>query len=211
MNRRTSYFFAILFIAAIGVLSSCKNDKTKAQVSVASNEKENTQASGLKLAFVNGDTLNANYVFLKEKKASYEKKQAAFESEMASKQKQLQNEFATFQKKAQSGSLSQAEGEATQKRLAQQQQALEQRHQSMSAQLMKEQDAINTEFQSKLDAFLEKFNKANKYDFIFTYSKAGGPILYADKAHDITQQVLKEMNADAGSNVTKPTDTTNAQ
>lgn len=199
MKINQAYFFALLLCTFVGFFASCNNDKTKAQVSVSSPGNEEKAKPALKLAFVNGDTLNANYEFLKEKKASYEKKQTAFENEMASKQRQLQNEFETFQKKAQSGSLTQAEGESTQKRLAQQQQALEQRHQNMSAQLIKEQDAINTEFQSKLDAFLEKFNEEHKYDFIFTYSKAGGPILYADKAHDITQQVLKEMNADASS------------
>lgn len=182
------------------LFAACNRDQKKTgTASKANTEQTAEKSAGLKLAYVNGDTLNANYIFLKEQKAAYEKKQNAFENEMQQKEKALQSEAMAFQKKIQAGTMSQAEGEATQKRLGQQQQALEQRHQTITAQLMKEQTEIQDAFQARLDAFLEKFNKEKKYDFIFTYSKAGGQILYANQALDITKEVLDAMNAESGS------------
>ncbi|MCI6119208.1 MAG: OmpH family outer membrane protein, partial [Prevotella sp.] len=40
--------------------------------------------------------------------------------------------------------------------------------------------------------FLKDYNKAKKYDLII--SKAGDNILYADKRHDITQDVINGLN-----------------
>lgn len=185
-------------LLSLVVLAAC-GDKGKK----STNTKTTTQSTetkgenqGLKLAYVNADTLNKHYLYLKDQEAAFKKKQDAYEGEMAGKEKALQNEFAAFQKKIQGGTMTQTEGEATQKRLGQQQQALEKRHQAISAELAKEQMAIQEEFQKKLDDFLAKFNEEKQYDFIFTYLKSGGPILYANKAYDITQEVLDAMNED---------------
>ncbi|RQO30512.1 hypothetical protein DBR32_13185 [Taibaiella sp. KBW10] len=199
MNKVNTTFSSLaILLGTILLLAACGNKKGNTEKAATATETKTGTVSGVKLAYVNGDTLNANYIFLKEKKASYERKQAAFEAEMAQKEKALQTEYIAFQKKAQAGTVTEAEGAATQKRLGQQQQALEQRHQTISAQLLKEQSAIQEEFQNNLDAFLEQYNKEKKYDFIFTYSKAGGQILYANQALDITKEVLDAMNAAGG-------------
>lgn len=185
-------------LLSLVVLAACGDKEKK-----STNTKPTTQSTatkgenqGLKLAYVNADTLNKYYLYLKDQEAAFKKKQDAYEGEMAGKEKALQNEFAAFQKKIQGGTMTQTEGEATQKRLGQQQQALEKRHQTISGELAKEQMAIQEEFQKKLDDFLAKFNEEKQYDFIFTYLKSGGPILYANKAYDITQEVLDAMNED---------------
>lgn len=185
-------------LLSLVVLAAC-GDKGKKSTKT-NNTTQSTETKGenpgLKLAYVNADTLNKYYLYLKDQEAAFKKKQDAYEGEMAGKEKALQNEFAAFQKKIQAGTMTQTEGEATQKRLGQQQQALEKRHQTISAELAKEQMAIQDEFQKKLDDFLAKFNEERQYDFIFTYLKSGGPILYANKAYDITQEVLDAMNED---------------
>lgn len=199
MNFKLGFNTVLIALGSMLILSSCgdKGKKKEANMPAATAtkvEKETTQGS--RLAYVNADTLNKNYLYLKEKEDAFEKKQSAYESEMAGKEKALQNDYAALQKKAQAGGLSQADGEAAQKRLMQQQQALEQRHQTISAQLAKEQVDIQQEFQKKLDEFLAKFNENKQYDFIFTYSKNGGPILFANSALEITQEVLDAMNED---------------
>lgn len=185
-------------LLSIAVLAACgdKGKKSGTTHTTTQSTKTSSETQGLKLAFVNADTLNKYYLYLKDQEAAFKKKQDAYEGEMANKEKALQNEFAAFQKKIQGGTMTQAEGEATQKRLGQQQQALEKRHQTISAEIAKEQMAIQEEFQKKLDEFLAQFNQERQYDFIFTYLKSGGPILYANKAYDITQEVLDAMNED---------------
>jgi len=60
---------------------------------------------------------------------------------------------------------------------------------------MKEQDDFNKDLRSRLDAFIEAYNKDKHFDFVFTYTASGSQILYVNKALDITQDVIDGMNA----------------
>ena len=99
-----------------------------------------------------------------------------------------------MQKKAQSNSLTQAEYEAANKKLMQMQQTLESRKQSLTEQLVKEQEEFNGDLKKRLNAYLAEYNKTHKYDFILSYSGSGSAILYAGKAHNITDDVVKGLN-----------------
>ena len=117
------------------------------------------------------------------------------EAEVERLAQSFQNEYVAFQKKAQAGTLTQAEGEAAQKKLGQMQQNIEGRRQSLQTQLMKEQEIFNKELQKRLDDYLVKYNADKGYDFILSYVK-GGNILFANRALDITAEVIKGMNAE---------------
>ena len=84
---------------------------------------------------------------------------------------------------------------AAQKRLMQMQKSLETRKQSLTDQLVKEQDDFNRDLKSRLDAFLGEYNKTHNYDYILSYSSGGSSILYANKQYDITKDVVDGMNA----------------
>lgn len=188
----------ILLAVGFGILSlsmfaSCKN-KEKTAVPPEKVVATTTGANAGKTVYVDFDTLEAKFNFWTEKKAAFEKKQANMEAEIQSLGTTLQNQAAAFQKKAQAGTLSQAEGEAAQKKLGQMQQDFEAKRQGMATQLAKEQQDFNADLQKKLEDFLVKFNKDKGYAFILTYSKGGGPVLYADPNLDITTEVLKGLN-----------------
>lgn len=181
-------------------LVSCDSKTTKADNKESSSPKaaavENTPGSREgRIAFVDMDTLQVKYIFLKSKKEELEKRSAALEAELARGGQVLQNEAMAFQKKAQAGSLSQAEGEAAQQKLAKMQSDLENKRQTMGAQLMKANDAFATELQGRLDKYLQKYNKDKKYDYILSYQK-GGSILFANQALNITEDVAAGMNED---------------
>lgn len=193
-----------LVLASLSFLSSCR-DTGRAPVS---STPASPESSG-KIAYVDLDSLEAHYEFFKQKKADFDKRQAAMEAEIERLGQQFQNEYMAFQKKARAGALSQSEGEAAQKRLAQMQQNVETRRQRMGNQLMEEQQKFNEELQSRLDAFLEDYNKDKQYDYILSYAK-GGSILFANKSLDITRDVIKGMNEKDKSTATpqqdKPTE-----
>ncbi|PZF73424.1 OmpH family outer membrane protein [Taibaiella soli] len=149
--------------------------------------------NGGRIAYVNIDTLEAHYEYLKNKKDDFNKRQANIESELQGSAQKMQNDYVALQQKAQAGSLTQAEGEAAQKRLMQMQQSLETRRQAVTEQLLKERDNFNTEIQKNLDSFLTEYNKDKGYDYILSYSK-GNVIMYADKRLDITEDVIRGMN-----------------
>ncbi len=200
----TAAIAAAILMASCGQKNNGKDAQPTATPAANSDHTDGAaQKQGLKLAYVNADTLNQYYQFLIDKKAEFERKQNAYESEIAQKEKSLQNEFLAFQKKAQAGTLTESEGMAAEKKLRTQQEALEKRHMAITNEMAKLQDATQEEFQNTLDKFLENFNKDKNYDFIFTYSKNGGFILFADQAYDITKEVLDALNEDYKSNKSK--------
>jgi outer membrane protein len=197
LSKNVSNSLLICGIASAIFFASCDNKKTTG----SDKKTEPTQTAPAtaptgKIAYVDMDTLEAKYDYLKAKKAELEKKTAALDAEVGKMAQNLQSEYAAFQKKAQAGTLTQAEGEAGQKRLGEMQQNIETRRQTLGAQLMKEQEAFTKDLQSRLDAYLLKYNADKGYDYILSYAK-GGSILFANKALDITADVIKGMNAES--------------
>ncbi len=158
---------------------------------------------GSNIAYVDIDSLEANYGLLKTKREDFKQRQAQMENELQRSYGQMQGDANEIQKKAQANALTQSEYEAAQKRLMQMQQTLESRKQSLTEQLMKEQEEFNTDLKKRLDAFLSEYNKTHHYDFILSYSSAGSSLLYADKGRNITKDVVDGMNANTKSEANK--------
>ena len=75
------------------------------------------------------------------------------------------------------------------------QQSLQLREQSLTSQLLKEQEEFNTKLKKDLDSFLKEYNKDKKFDYILSYSSLGGSqILLANPTYNITDDVIKGMN-----------------
>jgi len=197
--KNLSTILSLLSLAGVLALAGMyMSDKNKVK------EPEKPVSNGSNIAYVDIDTLEANYELLKTRGEDFKKRQTQMENELQRSYTQLQNDAYEIQKKAQSNSLTQAEYEAANKRLMQMQQTLESRKQSLTEQLMKEQDEFNTDLKKRLNNFLSEYNKSHNYDFILSYSGSGSAILYAGKARNITNEVVKGLN-DAAVKETKDT------
>lgn len=174
-----------------GLHFSGKKGATTADVATASTQLVNGTG---RIAYVDVDTLQEHYDYLKNKKELFKKRQQDVDAELDRSEQQFRSNYTDFQRKLQEGKMSQSEGEAQQKRLVQMQQSLETRKQMLTEQLLKEQDDFNKDLRNRLDKFLEEYNKNKHYDYIFSYSK-GGVILFTNKELDITADVIKGMNA----------------
>lgn len=152
-----------------------------------------TSATSGRIAYVDIDTLEANYTYLKNKKEEFAKRQESMKAELERSAQQMQNDIAGIQRKASAGTMTESEYKSAEKRVMQMQQSLQAREASLTKQLMDEQEAFNKELQTRLDQFLEEYNKDKHYDYILSYSRSGS-ILYADKSLNITNEVIKGMN-----------------
>lgn len=194
--KHTLIFLYALPVLGLSILTGCNQPGNKTTTASSSTT---TAASGpvngARIAYVNIDSLEAKYELLKTKRDEFKRRQEQMEGELQRSYQQMQTDYAEVQKKAQAHTLTESEGEAAQKRLSQMQQSLETRKQTLTEQLMKEQEDFNKDLKKRLDAFLEGFNKNHSYDYILSYSAAGGSsILYANKQYDITQEVVNGMN-----------------
>ena len=69
---------------------------------------------------------------------------------------------------------------------------LQQLNQRLSGEFQAETERYNNALRDSIQHFLAVYNKDKKYGLIL--SKAGDNILYADKAHDITNEVVAGLN-----------------
>jgi outer membrane protein len=189
--KNLSLILSIVAVAGVGALFFMQNGGAKQAAAPAPVH----ATGGATIAYVNIDSLESKYELLKSKREEFRKKQSQMESELQRSYGQMQNDANEVQKKMQNNTLTQSEYEAAQKRLMQMQQTLESRKESLTQQLMKEQEEFNIDLKKRLDSFLAEYNKTHQFDFIMSYSGSGSAILYGNPARDITNDVVDGMNA----------------
>ena len=168
MNKKNiSRTLGIAAISAL-VFTSCNNSAPKMD------EKQETATAAsttdMKIAFVEVDSIMSQYKYCKEYSLVLQKKSNNARNTLAAKGKQLQTAAANFQQKLQNN------GFASREQAASVQAAIQ----------------FNKSLRGSIQNFLKDYNKTKKYDLII--SKAGDNILYADKKHDITQDVINGLN-----------------
>ena len=147
--------------------------------------------SNLVLAYVNSDSLAANYLYFAEVNSQLEEQRAKYEKEFANRATGLQRQIEDFQKTANNMTL--AQGRAVEEDLTRKQQNLQQYQQTLTQNLLKEEAKLNKELYEKVSKFLENYGKEHKLDFIFKHS-SGGEIWYGDSSMDITNNVIEGLN-----------------
>lgn len=192
------YASALLFplaVAVAGFSAGC-NAPTKGESQpVSSTVAAPAVGGGGRIAYVNLDTLEAKYELLKTRRNDFKKRQEQMEGELQRSFMQMQNDAADVQKKVQANALTQSEYATAEKRLVQMQQSLETRKQTLTEQLMKEQEDFNNDLKTRLDGFLAEYIKTHPFDYVLSYTSAGSSILYVNKQLDITNDVVAGMNA----------------
>lgn len=181
-----------MMAAALVLLASCGNkaaedeSKTDAKAEAAPN-------TGLRIAFVEVDSLMSQYQFCKDYSEVMSQEYANIQKTLAEKQRTLEQHAAAVQKKYESnGYTTRDELERAQASINNEQQNLAQLSDRLSNQFAESQAAYNEEMRDSIQAFLKAYNKDHKYDYIL--SKGGDNMLYANPAYDITDDVIKGLN-----------------
>ncbi len=183
----------IILFALVGHLYylNSKNAKPAEGQSIVS---PNSQSGGARIAYINGDTLDAQYEWLKDQKTAIEQRLANAEKSLAGKEEALMKDAASLQQKFQEGNMTQAEAEKQQGVLMQRGQKLEDEKMRLSKSLSEDQKKAFNDLYANVEAKLKTLSAQIGYDFILSYSR-GGPILLANDSLDITKQVLELLNA----------------
>ena len=176
---------------AVLALASCNNASPKMDEQPAA--AESASADGLKIAYVEVDSLMTQYEFCKEFSLVLQKKGNNARNTLNQKGQQLQNAAANFQQKLQNnGFNSREQAESQQAAIQRQQQSLQELQARLENELATETAKYNEALRDSLMHFLDAYNKDKKYDLILT--KQGDNILYAAKRFDITNDVINGLN-----------------
>ena len=181
------YILSTLAIAA--VMASCNNASPKMDEQPAAA----ASAEGIKVAYVEVDSLMTQYTFAKDYSANLERKSTNARNTLTQKGNQLQAAVDNFQKKLNNnGFTSREQAESQQAAIQRQQRDLQALQARLEGELANETQQFNLALRDSLNNFLADYNKAKKYDIIL--SKAGDNFLYANKKYDITQDVINGLN-----------------
>lgn len=153
-------------------------------------------APGVRIAYVNADTLDAKYEWLKKQKEGIEQRARNAESSLQAKQESLMRDAASLQEKFQGGTMTRAEAEKAQADLMAREQKLGEEQQRLSKQLGDDQRKALNDLYANVESKLKTLSNQIGYDYILSYSR-GGQILLANDSLDITHQVLNLLNAKA--------------
>ena len=99
---------------------------------------------------------------------------------------------ANFQQKLQENAYTREQAEGVNASLQKQNNDLQILNQRLSAEFQNETDQFNKALRDSIQHYLASYNKDKKYSIIF--SKQGDNLLYADKAYDITNEIVAGLN-----------------
>lgn len=174
------------------MLAQCDGNK-QAAAPVAAPATGNA-TTGLKIAFVEVDSLLSSYEFCVQMNQEMVKKEENVRATLNDKGKQLENEQRDFQYKYENNAFTKARAEEEYNRLMKKAQDLEALKVKLAEELAVENQKNNLQLRDSIDNFLKIYNAEKKYDFII--SNAGyDNLLYGNPAYDITQEIIDGLNA----------------
>ena len=186
-------FVRTVSVSALSVLmlAACNNANPKMDEQPAKEQPALT--AGMKIAFIEVDSLMSQYNFCKDFTLVLQKKSNNARNTLNQKGQQLQAAVNNFQQKLNNNGFSSREqAETAQAAIQRQQENLQELQNRLGSELDAETAKYNAALRDSLQNFLKEYNKSKKYDLIL--SKAGDNILLADKRYDITKDVINGLN-----------------
>jgi Skp family chaperone for outer membrane proteins len=165
-------------------------------VPVASAFVDTSNVKAAVVAYINGDSINSQYQFIKDKESQ-------LESTLKGADAQFQKEYAKREKEAQdliqyanSKQLPEDEARTVQERLAQLEAEIQQLDTKMSNDISVKKEAMMKELNKRVEKYLAKFAKDKKIDFVLNYQEGIPIVLHGNAAFNVTAEVLAGLNAE---------------
>ncbi|MHC1733977.1 MAG: OmpH family outer membrane protein [Bacteroidales bacterium] len=192
MNRisvaRNTLIIAVLVVAGVFIMAGCGKNQPAGTTDAAEKKIHGS------IAFVELDSVIANFEMAKDKATELEDKTKSSEAELASKSQAFDRDVRDFQNKVQKGLVTRATAAEMEQTLAQQQQTLLARRDEMAYNLNEEGLVAQRQVLEYISQYLAEFNADRGYQYILA-KQFPGPILYSDTSLDVTTDVIAGLNA----------------
>lgn len=187
--KRITFVLAAIVSMIIFTQCSMGNDAADTQQPAATEANQ-----GLKIVFVDLDTLMANYNFAKDINTDMMRKEEDIKLKLTEKIKNLQANQADFERKYKNNVYATPErAQQEYNRIVKMEQDIAQFEQSMAVEFEKEGAEKNKALRDSINAFIKTYNAEKGYDYILT--RIGDNFLYANEALDITKEVVDGLNS----------------
>jgi outer membrane protein len=148
----------------------------------------------MRIAYIDTDSLFQAYTYYDDISKDYREKRDRVQKQLEDRTRKLEEKFVSFQRRAQAGLMSQNDVRRSEEELAREQQDLQIYQQTVANGLLEEEQLLNKELYEKIVAYLEGYNKDQRYDLILNYTK-GSAIWLAEDGLDITGEIISGLNA----------------
>lgn len=185
-----NYLISAALMAATLLLGACG---AKGEEEATTENTQTEQTVGLKIAYVELDTLMSQYQLYKDYSEVLTRKGNNIQKTLAQKQRALESHAAAVQKKYESnGFTTRDEVERAQASIQKEQNDLAELADRLQNEFAMEQARINDEARDSIQSFLKRYNKTKKYDYVMV--KAGDNLLVANPKFNITNDIVKGLN-----------------
>ena len=201
MRKFLNALCVFALVAGCALMTSCNNSEANA-IATADHQCEGKQIT---IAYVDLDTLIANYEYAKELEMKLVDKIETDRANLNSRVASLAKRQEEFQRKVQNNSfLSQSSAEQQYNALMQEQEKLQADAARIDAENMQAQQQMMKDLSDAVRAYINEYNKTAGYDVIFDRAAT----LYIGEAYNITQDIIKGLNKKDKKGAVAATDTT---
>ena len=193
MNTSSHKLLTFALLVAVGVLYflhfSSKNpsEPTSNDTTPITRSSTNT-GQNLKIAYVNSDTVSKHYLFA-------EKIQTSLLAKRSSAENQIKGKYSSYEKMV---TEYQNEAPIMGQNIGLLEQEIMKLEKDLSDRLALEEMQLTTDYIKKTDVFMQKIGRKLGYDYVLSY-RLGGPMLFADSIHEITSEIIIELNKEYNS------------
>lgn len=190
--KRNKLFTIAASLLAVFTFTQCANNAAPTQTEVNKEASATTQG-GLKIAYVDIDSLLNNYTFSVKLRNDMLRKTENAQMTLGEKAKSIQADMADFQKKLENNVYATRQrAEDEQARIVKRQEEYARLEQRLAGELAAEEQKNNIALRDSINNFMKDYNATHGYDIVL--SRIGENILFANEALDITKEVIDGLN-----------------
>ena len=192
--KNTSLILSAISLVAVvvfGVLTLTGKNTASAEVTEGGEATE-VAAKG-DIVYIDLDRILMDYDMANDLRSVVETKVQNIQAEITRRGKKLENEVKTFQEKLDKGLMTRSVAEAQGQKLQEQELEFNNYAAQKQQEIQEEQVVMMNQLGDAIQTFLDNYNKEKQYAMIITNS-GGAPVITADPALDITEDVIAKLN-----------------
>ena len=168
------------------------NGSNKSEAPAEGEATENLASKG-DIVYIDLDRILAEYDMANDLRSVVETKAQNIQAEITRRGKKLENEVKSFQEKMNKGLMTRSVAEVQQQKLMQQEQEFNEYGALKQQEINEEQIVMMNQLGDAIKTFIDKYNEEKQYAMIIT-NTGGAPVITADPALNITEDVLAGLN-----------------
>ncbi len=193
MKRMKYILNGFLALTMVLMFTQCANNKS--DNAAASSPVAVGGVANMKIAYVEIDSLLTKYRFWNDLNELMIQKEENIRTTLNERAKELDKEMREFQRKLENnGFASRERAEQENLRISQKQRDLQQLQEKLTGELQAENQKNSLQLRDSINSFLKIYNQDKGYSLIISNTGFDN-LLYADKAFNITDEIVEGLNA----------------